>query len=123
MGRNAASRLGKQFPKSAHCEYFQATMELVGRRWTASILRTLFAGCSRFTEIARAIPGLSHRLLSERLAEMQEAGLVVAGDGPYYSLTDKGRDLRGALSEVEAWNDRWLEGAASLSPPGSRLRG
>lgn len=102
---------GSAFPTSAHCEHFQATVELIGKKWTAAILRTLFAGCSRFSEIAAAVPGLSHRLLSERLNELQTAGLVVAGGGarPVYSLTDKGRDLRGVLSEVDTWNRTWLE--------------
>lgn len=98
------------FPASTHCEHFQSTIELIGRKWTGAILRTLFAGCSRFTEIADAIPGLSNRLLSQRLSELQAAGLVVAHGKarPVYSLSDKGRDLRGALSEIEAWNRTWL---------------
>lgn len=100
----------RPFPHSAHCEYFQATMELVGKRWTASILRTLFAGCSRFTEMAQAIPGISNRLLSERLEELQAAGLVASTQDArsVYSLTEKGRDLRRALAEIERWNQTWL---------------
>lgn len=84
-------------------------MELLGKRWTAAILRTLFAGCSRFTEIVDAVPGLSNRLLSERLGELLEAELVTASGGarPVYSLTPRGRDLGAALSEIEAWNLRW----------------
>jgi DNA-binding HxlR family transcriptional regulator len=86
-------------------------MELVGRRWTASILRSLFAGCSHFTEIARTIPGISHRLLAVRLDELEGAGLVAASGGarPWYSLTEKGGDLRHALSEIDAWNQKWVE--------------
>lgn len=84
-------------------------MELVGKRWTAAILRSLFAGCGRFTEIVDAVPGLSHRLLSERLGELSKAGIVVASDDPrpVYSLTPRGRDLGDALGAIEAWTTRW----------------
>jgi DNA-binding HxlR family transcriptional regulator len=101
------------FPGSAHCEYFQATIELIGKKWTGAILRTLFAGYSRFTEIAEAVPGLSNRLLSERLDEIVAAGLVVARGEvrPVYSLTEKGRDLRAVLSEIETWNRTWASSA------------
>ena len=100
------------FPTSAHCEYFQATVELIGKKWTAAILRTLFAGCSRFGEMVDAVPGLSNRLLSERLTELQSAGLVVASNEtrPTYSLTEKGRALRGPLSEIDVWNRTWMSG-------------
>lgn len=100
------------FPPSPHCDYFQATIELIGKKWTGAILRTLFAGCSRFSEIAAAVPGLSNRLLAERLGELQSAGLVVASDEvrPVYSLSEKGRGLRRVLSEIETWNQTWQLG-------------
>ncbi len=109
---------GSPFPHSAHCESFQVTIELVGKRWTASILRTLFSGCSRFGEIIDSVPGLSNRLLSERLDELQDAGLVVAAADtrPLYSLTEKGRDLRQALSEIEAWNHKWSSLGGTIPP-------
>lgn len=107
----------RTFPVTAHCEYFQATAELIGKKWTAAILRTLFAGCSRFTEIADTIPGLSNRLLSERLGELSATGLVVSSGGtrPVYSLTQKGRDLRPALFEIERWNRVWSH-SGDLAP-------
>jgi len=100
-----------RFPRSAHCPYFQGTAELVGKRWTAAILRTLLAGCSRFGEISAAIPGLSNRMLAERLEELQVAGLVSVSHTPrpIYTLTERGRDLRRILAEVEEWNYRWGE--------------
>ena len=54
-------------------EHHVHAVELIGRRWTASILRALFAGSERFTDIARTVPGLSNRLLTERLEELQES--------------------------------------------------
>ena len=99
------------FPDSAYCPYFQATIELIGKRWTASILRALFSGATRFTDIARAVPGLSHRLLTERLNELVDAGLVTVVPGikhGTYRLTDKGEDLRGIFQQLEAWNTLWV---------------
>lgn len=115
MSQPAAGPPEKGFPESPHCEDFQATIELIGKKWTAAILRTLFAGCSRFSEIAAAVPGLSNRLLSERLEELQAAGLVTArvGSRPVYSLSDKGHDLRGVLAEIDVWNRAWVRNDAS----------
>jgi DNA-binding HxlR family transcriptional regulator len=100
-----------EFPDSAYCAAFQATLELLGRRWTAAIMRALFASGLRFNEAGRLIPGISHRLLTERLGELQQAGLVERGeDGStqLYRLTEQGRDLRPIFEAVEAWNRRWL---------------
>lgn len=99
------------FHDSEYCEYFQATVELIGRRWTASILRSMFAGASRFSEITAVVPNLSSRLLTERLGELIEAGLVsrrLAGGVTRYELTPRGRDLEGVFQALENWNYRWL---------------
>jgi len=101
----------EEFPDSAYCPAFQATLELLGRRWTAAIMRALFAGSLRFNEAGRLIPGISHRLLIERLTELQEAGLVERADegsSQFYRLTEQGRDLQHVFEAVEVWNRRWL---------------
>jgi DNA-binding HxlR family transcriptional regulator len=101
----------QQFPDTPYCPYFQRTLELIGRRWTAAILRCLFAGDHRFSQILGAIPGLSARLLTERLHELIAADLVMTPtDGPRgtYYLTERGEDLREAFASLEAWNDRWV---------------
>lgn len=101
-----------EFPHNAYCPYFQRAIELIGRRWTASILRALFADRDRFTDIAHTVPGLSHRLLTERLEELREAGLVTVEPGikhGTYRLTECGEDLRAVFHELEAWNARWYE--------------
>jgi len=101
-----------EFPHSAYCPYFQHVIELIGRRWTASILRALFAGNGRFSDIARTVPGLSHRLLSERLRELIEGGFVAAvaeGRHDIYHLTEQGEDLRDIFGQIESWNTRWYK--------------
>jgi DNA-binding HxlR family transcriptional regulator len=95
------------------CPYFHHAVELIGRRWTGAIVRALHAGLSRFTELTDAIPGLSDRMLSERLKELEAEGIVerrVIPDTPVrieYALTEKGRDLSGAMVAISAWASRW----------------
>lgn len=98
------------------CPRFHRAVELVGKRWTGAIVRTLMDGPRRFSEILDAVPGLHDRLLSERLKELESEGLVVRkvyADTPVrieYELTDKGRDLERVVAEVQRWADRWLAG-------------
>jgi DNA-binding HxlR family transcriptional regulator len=79
---------------------------LVGKRWTLAILATLTQGPARFSELVRAVPGLSERVMSERLQELCEAGLVerLVDPGPplstRYRLTRSGDRLRPALEEL-----------------------
>lgn len=88
--------------------HFHAASELIGRRWTGAILRALFHGHTRFGEIAEAIPGLSDRLLAERLRELRAHGVIEPDPGGRgYRLTEKGLDLRRILIEIAKWAHRW----------------
>ncbi len=95
------------------CPHFHAAIELIGKRWTGAILCALTDGPQRFAELARAVPGLSDRLLSQRLRELEEEGLVeraVEAGTPVrvtYSLTEKGAELRPAIGELKSWAKRW----------------
>src|SRR3954463_5385230 len=95
------------------CPLFHAAIELIGKRWTGAIISALTEGPMRFGELAKAVPGLSDRLLSQRLRELEDAGVVerdVEAGTPVkvsYSLTEKGDDLRPAISELSAWARRW----------------
>jgi DNA-binding HxlR family transcriptional regulator len=96
------------------CPLYHEAVEMVGRRWTGAILRTLMDGPLRFSEIAAAIPELSDRLLSERVKELEARGLVVRSviPGPplrvRYSLSQMGQELEPALGELQRWARRWL---------------
>lgn len=94
-----------EFP-NPYCPAFQETLEVIGRRWTGSILRALFSGCQRFGEIRAVVPGLSPRLLTQRLSELEAKGLV-SHQGDRYRLTERGRDLKATLLSLERWNRRW----------------
>jgi DNA-binding HxlR family transcriptional regulator len=92
---------------------FHAAIELIGRRWAGAILWTLAAGPHYFAELSAAVPGLSDRLLSRRLRELEGAGLVERSvhDGTpprvSYALTEKGRSLEPALGELRDWARDW----------------
>ena len=96
------------------CPLYHQAVELVGRRWTGAILRVLMDGPLRFSEVAQAIPELSDRLLSERMKELELRGLVTRTviPGPplrvRYELSEMGRELEPALTEIETWAQRWL---------------
>ncbi|MGW2249425.1 winged helix-turn-helix transcriptional regulator [Kitasatospora sp. NPDC001660] len=92
---------------------------LLGKRWTGLLVGVLnHGGPAYFSELRRAIPGISERMLSDRLTELTEAGLVVreVDAGPplrvSYGLTDAGSALRPALNELAVWADRYLPESA-----------
>jgi DNA-binding HxlR family transcriptional regulator len=95
------------------CPHFHAAIELIGKRWSGAILSALEAGPLRFGELCKAVPGLSDRLLSQRLRELEDANLVrrsVAGESPVrvsYELTEKGAHLKPAIRELRNWAQRW----------------
>ncbi|MFE7595449.1 winged helix-turn-helix transcriptional regulator [Kitasatospora sp. NPDC057512] len=88
---------------------------LLGKRWTGMLLGVLTnGGPAYFSELRRAVPGISERMLSDRLTELAEAGLVVreVDAGPplrvSYRLTEAGVALKPALTELAVWADRYL---------------
>ncbi|MBI2213854.1 MAG: helix-turn-helix transcriptional regulator [Acidobacteria bacterium] len=88
--------------------------ELFAERWTPLIIRNLNLGCRTFGEILEGAPGLSRTLLTQRLKELERAGIVdVAakpdGRGHYYTLTPAGHDLFKVCASLGEWGARWLE--------------
>jgi len=96
------------------CPHFHEAVELIGRRWSGAILRSMLSGARRFSEIGVPIPRLSDRLLSERLKEFESAGLAersVVPETPIrveYLLTEKGRALTPTVIELTAWAEEWF---------------
>jgi DNA-binding HxlR family transcriptional regulator len=88
--------------------------ELLGRRWTGVILGTLSDRPASFSELARAVPGISDSMLSARLAALTKAGLVTRAvdEGPplsvAYELTEAGCALLPALDQISRWADEHL---------------
>lgn len=89
-------------------------LDLVGNRWTLLIVRELRPGPRRFTDLVDGLPGVSRKLLTERLRSLEEEGLIARKDLPppaarqVYELTDDGRDLAAAIGPLVAWGARHL---------------
>lgn len=107
----------EQSPCSEVCPNFHEAIELIGKRWTGAIVCALTERPMRYGELGKAVPGLSDRLLSQRLRELEDQGLVereVEAGTPVrvtYSLTPTGEDLEPAIRELKAWAKRWKETA------------
>ncbi|MFD3457223.1 winged helix-turn-helix transcriptional regulator [Streptomyces sp. NPDC058691] len=98
---------------------------LLGKRWTGLIVAVLTQRPAYFAELRRAIPGISERMLSDRLTELAEAGLLVreVDSGPplrvSYRLTEAGEALGPALGELGRWAERHLPGENPCGEVGS----
>ena len=103
-------------PDPGCCPHLHEAVELVGRRWTGAIIEVLRRSDEplRFSAIVAAIPGLSDRLCSERMKELETRGLVerTVHPGPPvrvdYALTPMGEALGPALGELGDWARAWL---------------
>jgi len=84
--------------------------EAVGDRWTPLVLRELFCGSQRFTDIHRGVPRMSRTLLAQRLRQLERVGVLERRDGPTYHLTDAGRELEPVVFGLGDWANRWLVG-------------
>src|SRR6266550_6940549 len=91
---------------------------LLGKRWSGVILGLLLQGPARFAVLARTIPGISERMLSDRLNELAQAGLIdrTVLDGPplgvVYELTESGRAIGPSLLRLGKWAERYMAPAA-----------
>ena len=85
------------------------TLDVIGERWTLLIIRELFFGADKFSELLERLPGIPSRILSERLKKLEEHGLVgrsVYSEHPLraaYSLTDLGQSLKPVLGAIATW--------------------
>lgn len=94
--------------------------ELLCTRWTVLLLRELCAGSTRFNDLRRGVPRMSPALLSQRLKELEAAGVVVRTASPRdpaigeYHLTDAGRELEKIVDAFGVWGARWIDADLSL---------
>ena len=116
------------------CARFHKAVELIGRRWSGAIIQILLQGPSRYAELRGAIPDITDRMLSERLRELEDEGIVARAVIPEtpvrveYSLTQKGRALSPALDAIGHWAERWVStpdaaaARAAVRPPAPTKR-
>lgn len=89
--------------------------EVLCTRWTVVLLRELVAGSTRFNDLRRGLPRMSPALLSQRLKELEAAGIITKAKSTKprsaheYQLTEAGRDLRSVVETIGIWGQRWVE--------------
>jgi DNA-binding HxlR family transcriptional regulator len=93
--------------------------EIICSRWTALVLREMLSGTTRFNDIRRGVPLMSPTLLSKRLKELMEAGVITAARTSQpgvveYKLTEAGEDLRDIIMSFGVWGQRWIESSLSM---------
>jgi DNA-binding HxlR family transcriptional regulator len=120
-------------PIPALCSRFHQASELIGRRWTGAIIFVLLKSRCRFATLRAAIPDITDRMLSQRLQELEQEGIVVRTVVPEmpvrveYELTKKGRALASAIDAIVEWAHKWIPaeqptGSASSHAVPSRAR-
>jgi DNA-binding HxlR family transcriptional regulator len=115
-------------PKPIVCAQYHQAIELVGRRWTGAIIFVLLRTRCRFAALRDAIPEITDRMLSERLQELEEQGVIlrtVVPETPVrveYELTKKGQALAGVVDAVAAWAHDWLPPKAGATHRDKRAR-
>ena len=88
------------------------TSRILARKWNTIIVKRLLAGPRRFVELRKSVSGLSDRVLSDTLADLQDLGVVRpipdGEESKRYALTGPGRDLAPVVSALETWGRRYL---------------
>jgi DNA-binding HxlR family transcriptional regulator len=113
--KRPASAARKAADDSPVCARYHHAVELIGRRWSGAILSVLLRGPKGFNELMAAVPGLSDRLLTERLRELESEGVVrrTVRPGPpvrvTYELTEPGADLEPVIAQLGRWAERWVK--------------
>ena len=102
-----------------YCPISRAS-EILAERWVPIVVRNLLLGARTFGEVLEGAPGMSRSLLSQRLRELERAGVVEirpAARGSTYRLTDAGRDLARVIDAMGEWAARWTEVTTEHADP------
>jgi DNA-binding HxlR family transcriptional regulator len=108
--------------QSVHKQFCPVAMasEVLCTRWTMPLLRELIAGSTRFNDLRRGVPKMSPTLLSRRLKELEEAGVIErravrSENGVFeYRMTESGEDLRTVVEAIGSWGQKWIDQKQSL---------
>lgn len=97
------------------CPRYELAIQLLGKRWTGLLLYALLEGPRRFCELTTRVEGLSDRVLSDRLRELEVEGVIERIVYPQipvrveYQLTEKGRALEPVVHAIQTWAEKWVE--------------
>lgn len=105
------------------CPKYEQAVQLLGKRWTGLLLYALLEGPQRFCELTSTVEGLSDRVLSDRLRELELEGVVERVVYPQipvrveYKLTEKGRALEPVVLAIRQWAEKWVPSSNSSFTP------
>ena len=91
----------------------ETTLTLISDKWKVLILRDLLPGTRRFGELKKSVGGVSQKVLTAQLREMEAGGLLVRTVYPEvpprveYTLTELGRSLKPVLDAMQAWGEAY----------------
>ena len=106
-----------------HCPV-EATISVLNGKWKLLIIRELLSGPKRFSQLQRAIPGVTQKMLTKQLRELERDGLISRKVYPQvppkveYSLTDLGEKLKDVLDAMHSWGEEYIRNAAVMSSSG-----
>ncbi len=101
-------------PTGTICPRYEHGIQLLGKRWTGLLLDALMDGPRRFCELTATVEGLSDRVLSDRLRELEVEGVVERIVYPQipvrveYKLTEKGLALKPVVEAIHEWAEKWV---------------
>jgi len=104
------------------CPRYEHGIQLLGKRWTGLLLYALLEGPRRFCELTATVEGLSDRVLSDRLRELEVEGVVERVVYPQipvrveYKLTEKGQALKPVVEAIHNWAEKWVKLPEDSSP-------
>src|SRR5205085_8373766 len=109
-----STEMTQSSPTSNICPRYEHAIQLLGKRWTGLLLYALLEGPQRFCELTATVEGLSDRVLSDRLRELEVEGVVERVVYPQipvrveYQLTEKGRALGPVVDAIHKWAEKWV---------------
>jgi DNA-binding HxlR family transcriptional regulator len=115
--------LGADAVGETYCPYFHHVVELIGRRWTGVVIMALAQAPRRYSRLRQQIPGLSDRLLTERLTELESEGIVerIDQDGTaVYRLSPFGEQLIPIMEAIQTFAHASADRMGTLERPGRR---
>ena len=95
----------------------EVTLMMIGSKWSVLIIRELLSGTKRYSELKRAIEGVSPKVLTAQLRDMEEKGLLIRTVYPEvppkveYTLTELGYSLKNILNALQMWGEAYREQA------------
>lgn len=104
------------------CPRYEHAIQILGKRWTGLLLKALIDGPKRFCELTSLVEGLSDRVLSDRLRELEAEGIVTRVVYPQipvrveYELTEKGHAFKPVIEAIQTWAEQWVSPSLPSAP-------